>query len=695
MRAIILFVMVSVSWAQQAETLVDVAARRAQDGDTAGAVRLLETVVQARPEDARAWGLLGNLLNAQERYAEGAEALRKATELDPGATRAKFDLGVSCFHLGQIDKSREFFEWVLAVSPQDPDALWMRGQVALRERDLDRAITCFHAASEAPETRYRGAGRLHEGLALAWKGEQDRAVAAFRAAAEAEPEGAAGLLASLLAGRLGDGPSETVLRPEDYVAREGGCDVRVLDATSLDVDEAGRLARYRVGTDLALGVERHAAPLLPHAMVRLVGLAAIQASDWRQEARFVVRADLVDANRVRMFLLAPAAGAPSGAIAPYAEACDVAWKAAAIAMEFERRGLPLEEEFLDACGEPLREAMQREWWNDLLEAIAREEEDAGASGGGHAARAALIRRLAAAARSSAGPSQATIDGYGDAAEAAVVQGQLSLASTLYRMRLTHLPDDFGASVGRLRAQAALGRPEAALRAAEGGGEGLDLLAGRSLFLLGRIEEAVARLETHVEAHADSSAGWRLLGLCHAWSGQWAEAERCLRTSLSPGVPGGSLTRFYLGYAAWFLGDAQRAREEWAACAKESPGSFHGILAVGLSTLRAASTTSAGAEKLRATWRPLARVRGVELGRIAGAFMEWLDAAQPLGLTQAAFESSLTPDLKARCGAASAVAFLEEALSQAEEDAAASPGEESAARLAVLRLMKQALSASPR
>lgn len=573
----------------------------------------------------------------------------------------------------------------------------MRGQVALRERDLDRAITCFRAASEAPETRYKGAGRLHEGLALAWKGERDQAVAAFRAAAQAEPESAAGLLASLLAGRLGGGPPETVLVPEDYVESQAGCDVRALDATSLDIDEAARLSRFRLGADLALGVEQHGAPILPRAMVRLVGLAALHAGATGREVRFLVRCELEHGDRAEMFLLAPAVSAPSGAIAPYAQAVDAAWSAIARAVELGRQRREVDDGFIVACGEPLREAMAREWWNDLLEALAREEEDAGASGGDRGDRAKLVRLVAALVGSSAKPPPAAIEGYLRDAQAAASEGHHALASMLFQMHLAHHPDDAAAHAGRAEALAALGRAQAALRALERAGGGPDLLAGRVLLLAGRAEDATRRLQAHVEANADSAEGWELLGLCHAWSGRWATAESCLGTSISCHATGRTLARFHLGYAAWFMGDRVRAHEEWAACAMEAPGSFHGILAVGLSTLRAATASSpavaAAAERLLAAWRPLTKLAG--LGAAAKACSEWLEAARPLGLTEAAFGATLTADLRTRCGDAAAASFLDEALLQADEDAKSGKDEEATARVGLLGLMKKALSAPPR
>ncbi len=431
MRAIILLVLVSSSWAQQPRTPVDVAIRAAEEGDTAGAVRILETVVTADDRDARAWALLGNLLNARERYADGAQALRRALELNPADARAQFDLGVSCFHLGRIDEARAQFDKTLSAAPKDPDALWMRGQVAMREKDLDRAIACFRAAAEAPETRYKAAGRLHEGMALAWKGENDQALAALRAAAEAEPEGTAGLLASLLAGRLGDETPETLLNPEDYVAREGGCAVHAVDSTSLGIDEAVGLGRYRMGADLGLTAEQHAAPLMPRVVVRLADLAVLQTRLTGRETRFLVRAGVKQGLHAEMFLLPP-----PGSLLPY-DASD------------------------------------------------------------HASRA--------------------------------------------------------------NALAWLGRQQAALvEAAQG--EGIGVLESRLLLMTGRLDGSVETLSAHLSAHADSAEGWELLGLCHAWSGRWTEAEGAL-SKVSPKTP---LTRFYLGYAAWCQGDRDRARNEWGA-----------------------------------------------------------------------------------------------------------------------------------
>jgi hypothetical protein len=122
-----------------------------------------------------------------------------------------------------------------------------------------------------------------------------------------------------------------------------------------------------------------------------------------------------------------------------------------------------------------------------------------------------------------------------------------------------------------------------------------------------------------------------------------------------------------------------------------------MLAVGLSTLRAASAPSpatvAAADRLLAAWRPLTKLAG--LGAAAKAFSEWLEAARSLGLSEAALASTLTAGVRTRCGDASATAFLDEAILQAEEDAKGGKDEEAVARLGILGLMKKVLSAGPR
>lgn len=80
-----------------------------QAGDPAGAARILEAVVAASPDSARAWRTLG-VASLQAKNLDRAEAaFRKALELEPDSPVAMYNVGVVFAVRGDADQA---FEWL-------------------------------------------------------------------------------------------------------------------------------------------------------------------------------------------------------------------------------------------------------------------------------------------------------------------------------------------------------------------------------------------------------------------------------------------------------------------------------------------------------------------------------------------------------------------------------------------------------
>ena len=104
-----------VVWLAQAE-------RQLNRGDAAAAVGSLKRVVQARPDYAPAWSLLGAayLRNHQEPEAEAAWL--RAAQLKPSDPAPRTQAGVLYLRTHRYEQARAMFEKAVAINPKDADA---------------------------------------------------------------------------------------------------------------------------------------------------------------------------------------------------------------------------------------------------------------------------------------------------------------------------------------------------------------------------------------------------------------------------------------------------------------------------------------------------------------------------------------------------------------------------------------------
>ncbi|MBS0410611.1 MAG: tetratricopeptide repeat protein, partial [Proteobacteria bacterium] len=154
--------------------LILASARRRQ-GDPAGALALLEPLVQAFPNAARTRFEVGMCLAALGRTPAAVEALRKATALDPQIAEAWRAMGDLLFMQGDIRAAEAAFAQHMRASVRDPRlqpaaASILSGRINEAESHLRRHLTANPDDPEAlallADIFVRQSRRAHAEIAL-------------------------------------------------------------------------------------------------------------------------------------------------------------------------------------------------------------------------------------------------------------------------------------------------------------------------------------------------------------------------------------------------------------------------------------------------------------------------------------------------------------------------------------------------
>jgi tetratricopeptide (TPR) repeat protein len=121
------------------------------------------------------------------RYAEAADAFRRAVEAAPQSTTARVDLGSALGELGEVDAAIAEYEKVLDLAPANETALFNAGLLYARQGELRKARVHLRTAAQLEPKDAAVRLRLAD---VHWMlRELDDALLHYRAAAELEPPG--------------------------------------------------------------------------------------------------------------------------------------------------------------------------------------------------------------------------------------------------------------------------------------------------------------------------------------------------------------------------------------------------------------------------------------------------------------------------------------------------------------------------
>ena len=126
-----------------------------KSGSVEEAIASLITKLDANPEDAEGWRMLGWSYFNTERYADAAEAYAKAVKLDgslPDVWSAYGETLVRSARGLVTDEAVAAFDAALKLNPQDPRAHFFKGMALEQAGDANAAIEAWIAlATSAPE----------------------------------------------------------------------------------------------------------------------------------------------------------------------------------------------------------------------------------------------------------------------------------------------------------------------------------------------------------------------------------------------------------------------------------------------------------------------------------------------------------------------------------------------------------------
>lgn len=147
-------------------------------GDPLGAEQAVRTAIRLDGSNASSLALLGEILNAQGRWAEAEAALRQALASDPSHIPAVTNLAKMLLALNRASEAYQLLDRFIRATGQIPALLQMRAQSLLAMADYPRAITAFRqAVASAPDS---GSAQIGLAAALADSGQYVAAEEAAR-----------------------------------------------------------------------------------------------------------------------------------------------------------------------------------------------------------------------------------------------------------------------------------------------------------------------------------------------------------------------------------------------------------------------------------------------------------------------------------------------------------------------------------
>ncbi|HVZ15919.1 MAG TPA: tetratricopeptide repeat protein, partial [Terriglobales bacterium] len=115
-------------------------------GDYAGATNYAERAVQAAPQDAKLWYLLGYTARLAGRYDQSLQAFQHGLNLQPGAVEGLSGMAQTYARMGRIDDAKRLLLQVIAANPKRENDLLVAGELFMQTGDPQRGIELLQRA---------------------------------------------------------------------------------------------------------------------------------------------------------------------------------------------------------------------------------------------------------------------------------------------------------------------------------------------------------------------------------------------------------------------------------------------------------------------------------------------------------------------------------------------------------------------
>ncbi|MES2792023.1 MAG: tetratricopeptide repeat-containing glycosyltransferase family protein, partial [Planctomycetota bacterium] len=162
------------------------AVQQHQTGRLDLAEQLYRQILQAEPNHADAWHLLGVVSSQTGRHPAAVECLSKAISLNPRAAAFHGNLANVYSSMGKVDEAIKSFEQALRLKPDFIDALVNLGIARKDQGDLESAANSFRQAIRLKPDH----ATAHNSLGVVYRdqGKSDEALACYQAALRINPK---------------------------------------------------------------------------------------------------------------------------------------------------------------------------------------------------------------------------------------------------------------------------------------------------------------------------------------------------------------------------------------------------------------------------------------------------------------------------------------------------------------------------
>jgi Flp pilus assembly protein TadD len=153
--------------------------------DLTGAERILQSILDARPEDIGAIRMMAEIAGRCGRYADAEKLLRRALELAPAFTAARANLATALYRQGRTAEALELLDALLDQEPENPSFQNLKAAALNRLGRYGEAIRLYEQVlAKAPD---EAKVWMSYGDALKTVGRQQDGLAAYRRALELAP----------------------------------------------------------------------------------------------------------------------------------------------------------------------------------------------------------------------------------------------------------------------------------------------------------------------------------------------------------------------------------------------------------------------------------------------------------------------------------------------------------------------------
>lgn len=118
-------------------------------GNYAAAMNFAQRVVQAAPNDARNWFLLGYTSRLAGKYSVSLDAYDKGLGMQPSSVEGLSGKAQTYIRMGKSDEAKKLLLQVIAANPRRATDLAMAGELFMQSGDLPRAINLLERSENA------------------------------------------------------------------------------------------------------------------------------------------------------------------------------------------------------------------------------------------------------------------------------------------------------------------------------------------------------------------------------------------------------------------------------------------------------------------------------------------------------------------------------------------------------------------